>query len=129
MTRPSSSDTTAGGSGMYENEHAGDEALAPYEGWDLTETDIPRRSRLFSVAPIGVGTAGVESLTGYVARLAEAHAVTTSTLVSALFVPRLGRRDLQMHPSLAMAERTLDERNVRPLEANGCGCRDGDGAR
>lgn len=35
------------------------------------------RSRLFHLEPIGVGSAFVESLSGYVARLAEQHRVTT----------------------------------------------------
>ena len=42
---------------------------------------IPKRSRLYSLEPMNVGTAEVESLTGYVARLAEAHCVTVSDLV------------------------------------------------
>ena len=41
----------------------------------------PPRSRLYSLEPIGVGTAMVESLTGYVARLAEAHSVSAGDLV------------------------------------------------
>ena len=44
---------------------------------------IPKRSRLYSLEPMNVGTAEVESLTGYVARIAEAHCVTVSDLVGA----------------------------------------------
>ncbi len=44
---------------------------------------IPTRSRLYSLEPMNVGTAEVESLTGYVARIAEAHCVTVSDLVGA----------------------------------------------
>jgi TniQ len=44
--------------------------------------DIPPRSRLFHLAPIGVGTRSVESLTSYISRLAVAHSVTTGTLVT-----------------------------------------------
>ena len=44
---------------------------------------IPKRSRLYSLEPMNVGTAVVESLTGYVARIAEAHCVTVSDLVGA----------------------------------------------
>ena len=44
---------------------------------------IPKRSRLYSLEPMNVGAAEVESLTGYVARLAEAHCVTVSDLVGA----------------------------------------------
>jgi hypothetical protein len=42
---------------------------------------IPERSRLCSLRPIGIGTSHVESLTGYVARLAEAHVLTVGNLV------------------------------------------------
>ncbi len=37
---------------------------------------------LFSLEPIGIGTAMVESLTSYLSRLAEAHCVTVGTLIS-----------------------------------------------
>jgi hypothetical protein len=52
-----------------------------FESWDLTIPRVPARSRLYSLTPIGVGTSWVESLTGYVARLAEAHAVSIGDLV------------------------------------------------
>lgn len=52
-----------------------DDHLAPCELWDLTCPAIPPRSRLFHLAPIGIGTPWTESLTGYLARLAEAHGV------------------------------------------------------
>ena len=51
-----------------------------YEKWDITPPELPPRSRLYPLEPIGVGTPLVESLTGYVARLAEAHCVSTGTL-------------------------------------------------
>jgi len=53
------------------------------ESWQITVPPIPKRSRLYSLDPMKVGTAEVESLTGYVARLAEAHCVTVSDLVGA----------------------------------------------
>jgi transcriptional regulator with XRE-family HTH domain len=51
--------------------------------WQVTVPPIPTRSRLYSLEPMNVGTAEVESLTGYVARIAEAHCVTVSDLVGA----------------------------------------------
>lgn len=42
---------------------------------------MPPRSRLYSLRPIGIGTSFVESLTGYVSRLADAHAVSAGNLV------------------------------------------------
>jgi hypothetical protein len=59
--------------------------------WDLTLPSVPPRSRLFSVQPIGIGTAMVESLTGYVTRLAAAHSVIVRRLVESEILPLLGR--------------------------------------
>jgi AraC-like DNA-binding protein len=49
----------------------------------MTVPPLPKRSRLYSLDPMKVGTVEVESLTGYVARVAEAHCVTVSDLVGA----------------------------------------------
>ena len=49
--------------------------------FDLPLPPLPARSRLVSLQPCGVGTASVESLTGYVTRLAGAHGVETGTLL------------------------------------------------
>src|SRR5580692_4871190 len=51
------------------------------EAWDLAVPSLTARSRLYSLAPIGIGTAFVESLIGYVERLAEAHAVSAGSLI------------------------------------------------
>jgi len=47
------------------------------------------RTRLYHLEPIGVGTPVVESLTGYVMRLAEAHCVSTSALVTGEVLPAM----------------------------------------
>ncbi len=60
-----------------------------YAGWDSSLSPIPKRSYLYSLPPIGIGTPAVESLTSYVARLAEAHAVGTETLVNHVLLPRI----------------------------------------
>jgi hypothetical protein len=52
-----------------------------FDTWDLKQPNLPPRSRLYVLEPIGVGTSFVESLTGYVSRLAEAHAVSVGNLV------------------------------------------------
>jgi len=51
-----------------------------YDAWDTSPLVLPRPTRLYSLAPIGVGTPMVESLTGYVVRLAEAHCVSAGLL-------------------------------------------------
>jgi TniQ len=53
-----------------------------YPDWSLTCRVVPPRSRLYHLTPVGVGTEHVESLTSYVTRLAAAHAVPVSKLVS-----------------------------------------------
>lgn len=52
-----------------------------FDHWDCKLPPIPPRSRLYSLKPIGIGTPFVESLSGYVARLADAHAVSVGDLV------------------------------------------------
>nr|WP_236116925.1 TniQ family protein [Hassalia byssoidea] len=47
----------------------------------LQKSPIPPRSRLYNLEPIGIGTPYVESLTGYVIRLAEQHCITTRQLL------------------------------------------------
>src|ERR1022692_4305926 len=56
----------------------------PFESWSLSSPPVPPRSQLYSLQPAGVGTGMVESLTGYVARLAEAHSVSVGDLVGRL---------------------------------------------
>lgn len=53
----------------------------PPECWHLGVPPIPKRSRLYALEPVNIGTAQVESLTGYVTRLAEAHCVSVADLV------------------------------------------------
>jgi len=52
-----------------------------YEIWNLEKPSIPPPSHLYHLEPIGMGTPNVESLTSYVARLAEAHCVLPVKLV------------------------------------------------
>jgi transcriptional regulator with XRE-family HTH domain len=68
--------------------------LTVCELWDVTSPTLPTRSRLYHLAPIGVGTPYVESLTGYVARLAEAHNVWPMKLVAREMLPLLGAKYL-----------------------------------
>jgi hypothetical protein len=61
-----------------------------YPSLDCTLSDaLPRRSYLYHLQPIGVGTMVVESLTGYIARLAEAHHVPTGALLTREVHPQL----------------------------------------
>jgi hypothetical protein len=49
--------------------------------WETQAFDVPSRSRLYSLAPVGIGTPHVESLSGYITRLAEAHVLSVGDLV------------------------------------------------
>lgn len=60
-----------------------------YPVWETTVSQFPPRSRLNNLEPIGIGTADVESLTSYIARLAEAHCVNTRHLVEGQIWPLL----------------------------------------
>jgi len=53
-----------------------------YGTWRLDDwPEIPERSCFYPLRPIGIGTSEVESLTGYVARLAEAHVLCVGDMV------------------------------------------------
>lgn len=62
-----------------------------FDSWTLSRSPLPPRSLLYALEPIGVGTAFVESLSGYVARIAEAHLVSVGDLVGLVLsdVPNL----------------------------------------
>lgn len=57
----------------------GDEIIS--ESWIEEKPVFPSHSRLYHLEPIGIGTAYVESLTGYIARLAAAHSVHPRNLL------------------------------------------------
>jgi len=67
----------------------GKTAADMYETWDLSPAPMPTRNTLYALEPIGVGTPFVESLTSYLARLAEAHCVFPGTLLQKVLVPQL----------------------------------------
>jgi hypothetical protein len=62
-----------------------------YDGWEPSRPEMNGRSYLVHLPPIGIGTTAVESLTGYIARLAAAHAVETRVLVNRELLPRIPR--------------------------------------
>jgi AraC-like DNA-binding protein len=62
---------------------------AVYECWEASRPNVTQRSYFYPLAPIGMGTATVESLTGYISRLAAAHAVKTGTLILHELRPRI----------------------------------------
>lgn len=71
--------------------------LSEFPWWHLTDIALPERSTLYAPAPIGGGTAFGESLTSYLARLAEAHCVYPGVLLQQMMVPLM--RELERHRS------------------------------
>ncbi len=55
--------------------------LPVFDSWDCVSQPLPPRSQLYALEPIGIGTAIVESLSGYVARLADAHSLSVGDIV------------------------------------------------
>ena len=62
-----------------------------YDSWGGPDpkSTLRKRSYLYHLQPIAVGSAYVESLTGYIARLAEAHSVATGALLALELRPRV----------------------------------------
>jgi|SRR5919199_3580507 transcriptional regulator with XRE-family HTH domain len=56
--------------------------LTTYKAWELKRPIIPLRSTLYQLEPVGIGTPLVESLTGYIARLAQSHCLLPGVLIS-----------------------------------------------
>lgn len=65
------------------------EDLKMYESWELDVPVMPKRSHLYSLKPVGRGTSGVESLTSYMARLAQTHGISVATLIRYKLTPLL----------------------------------------
>ena len=57
---------------------------------------MPPRSYLYHLPPLGLGSAVVESLTCYLARLAEAHDISAGTMVTRELLPKV-REEFHRH--------------------------------
>ncbi len=68
-----------------------------YDTWDMTVSEIPERSELFCLEPIGIGTPYVESMTSYIIRLAEKHCILTGALTSEVIAPKLKLQYISNH--------------------------------
>lgn len=64
--------------------------LTLYDMWEVVVPSFPPRSRLYPLAPLGLGSPVSESLTSYIARLAEAHSVPTGLFVAHELLPGYG---------------------------------------
>jgi hypothetical protein len=62
-----------------------------YESWNLDGPSFRKRSTLYSMEPVGIGTGSIESLTSYVARLAAEHSLTPALLLDRLVASQIGK--------------------------------------
>jgi transcriptional regulator with XRE-family HTH domain len=65
--------------------------LVTYRPIELKKVSPLPFSHLYHLEPIGIATAYVESLTGYISRLAEAHSVSASTLFGFVVAPLVNK--------------------------------------
>ncbi len=65
------------------------------EGWDYDASRRPPRAQVAGIEPLGLGTALVEALTSYVARLATAHDLPPGLFARHVLAPALGRGDAE----------------------------------
>ncbi len=68
--------------------------LREYDTWDNSSLTLSRPTHLYNLAPIGIGTPMVESLTGYLVRLAEAHCVSAGVLYWKEIQPLAGKGNI-----------------------------------
>ncbi len=79
------------------------------ELWSPKPLEIPKRSRLFSLEPIGIGTPYTESLSSYLCRLAQEHCVTSQKLIMGEIAPKMMGYDY---------EAALTKKNISILFSN-----------
>lgn len=74
-------------------------SLQPWSAYyRLEDIQIPDRSRLFSIEPIGIGTWYSESFGSYLKRIAEAHRVSVTNLLQKVLLPGSNCHIKKMHP-------------------------------
>src|SRR5437867_890615 len=77
--------------------------------------EMPPRSKLYCLAPLGMGTVEIESLTSYIQRLAWAYRVNPRVLVAEVILPHLSNRSYPDPDHLGSFSRT------RSMSINGVG--------
>lgn len=96
------------------------EQLMVYPCYETALHALPARSRLYRLEPVGIATPFVESLTGYVARLADAHCVTVATLFGWELAPRVGEKWLRRrHSNRAMILASMFRPLARAMNGTG----------
>ena len=67
-----------------------------YGVWEAQVVELPERSRFYSLSPVGIGTPQVESLSGYIERLAEAHVLSVGDMVGRRSMSRASTKVYKM---------------------------------
>lgn len=75
----------------------------PYEQWNLSDRSWLSPSVLYALAPVGIGTPHVESMTSYFMRLAEAHCVFPGVLMRKIIAPFAESHLMGMQGATTMA--------------------------
>ncbi|MDZ8052208.1 MAG: TniQ family protein [Aulosira sp. ZfuVER01] len=88
--------------------------LALYDSWDLTIPEIPARSKLYSLEPIGVATPYTESLSSYITRLAFHHCVSPRQLIMEEIARQLKGDEFVKDFKDKPISKLLGNRNSRP---------------
>jgi hypothetical protein len=92
-----------------------------FDAWDCTLPVLPPRSRLYALEPIGIGTPFVESLSGYIARLADAHAVSVGDLIGRELSPLASKPLMSFGPSMRRNRANSHRFHARAHAINGFG--------
>ena len=84
--------------------------------WEMAIPDIPPRSQLYNLAPLGLNSFLVESLTSYICRLAYEHHLEVGTLIQYSIAPVLGKRYISDDKSRSVSSFL---RYASPINGNG----------
>ena len=69
-----------------------DKNFKKYRKISLTQSNQVQYSKLNSLAPVGIGTPLVESLTSYISRLAYTHCIFPGILMERVVQPAIGKQ-------------------------------------
>ncbi|NCT38557.1 hypothetical protein GTW56_21460 [Bacillus sp. EB93] len=78
--------------------------------------EIPERSYLYNIEPLGKGSPYIESLSSYIARMSSLHCVYTGTLITKIVIPAIQTRYL-----MNIAEKGGDGFSIQSNCVNGVG--------
>lgn len=92
-----------------------------YPAIDLAIPPIPERSRFYPIAPVGIGTPYVESLTSYTCRLATTHSISFGSLYELLLIPNMNKAYLTTPSHLSPGSTLTGSFRNRIKSINGIG--------